>query len=193
MYYMKPMSMAVLFCTTLFFTTAICLAFPNETELNGIQKLCGAGNVDSAEFKTRFDAKIKDWRNASASASIEVAKKNLTGALSQIKEDKYYAASYRIFVDCVDRTLQKYLDHEKYKPGKISTAGQSSVLLRSSFVTDTDILKAGCEEAKSAALSDLTSACPTGVVAVISSRCPQVRGSPRTYTATVEATCTPKN
>lgn len=168
------------------------LSLPNEDDIRGIQTLCGAGTVQSASVKGDLDAAIKNWKNASANVNIEVAKKNLTGALTQIKNDANLAPVYKIYIDCVRDTINQFLEDEKSKPKKISAIGRSSALLRSAFVSDDDIRKIGCDEAKQEALSELRGECIGGQIKIQKIDCPQILGSPRSYSATVDATCDPK-
>lgn len=167
------------------------MALPTEEEIKGVQILCGAGNVQSATLKGNVDAAIKSWRDASAGISVEIAKKNLTGALSQLKDDNYQEPMYKVYVGCVSDTLQKYFDQERKKPKEVSSSGSSSVLLRSAFASNDAIMQVGCEEAKNAAVDQLASMCTNGSLSITKVRCPQVSGSPRTYSASVQATCTP--
>lgn len=174
------------------FLAAQLHALPSEEEIKGVQILCGAGNVESAVVKGNVDAAIKSWRDASAGINVEVAKKNLTGALSQLKEDKYQEPMYKLYITCVSDTLQKYIDTESKKPKEIRASGTSSVLLRSAYATNEAIFQAGCDEAKDSAIIQLETLCVNGSITNKKITCPDVKGSPRTYTALITAFCTPQ-
>ncbi|MFO1368261.1 MAG: hypothetical protein U1F46_04630 [Marinagarivorans sp.] len=167
------------------------LSFPTADEIQGVQTLCGAGNLQSLSFKTDVNSAIKSWRDASVGANAEIAKKNLTGALSQIKEDKYQEPMYKLYLGCVSETLQKYFETENKKPKPISARGTSSVLLRSAYATNQAIKDVGCNEAKEAAMNELISLCANGNISNQQVTCPDITGSPRTYSALISATCTP--
>ncbi len=111
----------LLFCV--FVSGAIGATLPTEEEIKGIQTLCGAGNIQSVSVKAKLDAAIESWRKTSVGADIEVAKKNLTGALGQVHEDANLTPVYKVYIECVKDTIHQFLDHEKNatKSQKIST------------------------------------------------------------------------
>lgn len=167
---------------------AIASFLPTEQEIKGIQNLCGAGNVQSIAVKGNVDAAIKNWKSASATADAEAAKKNLAGFLDKIKNDANMAPIYKVYVDCIRDTMQQFIDLEKSKPRTVGVVGKSGALLRSAFTSDEEIKKAGCNEALADAKSALRDACP-GKFIVTTTTCPQVLGSPRTYSLRIEAEC----
>lgn len=95
-------------------------ALPTEQEVKGIQNLCGAGSIQSVTIKGNLDAALKTWRRGAASASAEVARSNLTGALGRLKSDAAVAPVYKIYIDCVGRSIQQFIDGPTAeKPKKI--------------------------------------------------------------------------
>lgn len=168
--------------------TGYAAFLPTEEEIKGIQNLCGAGNVQSVAVKGNVDAAIKNWKSASVSVDAEAAKKNLAGFMDKIKNDSNIAPVYKVYVDCVRDTLQQFIDREKAKPRPVGAVGKSTSLLRSAFSSDEEIRKFGCEEALANAKVALRDACP-GRIVVSTSFCPQVSGSPRTYSLQIEAEC----
>ena len=91
---------------------------PTEAEIQGVKNLCGGGGVQSVAFNGKLDAAIKTWKSGAAGANVEVAKKDLTAALYLVKNDDNLAGVMKVYVDCVDRTLQRMLDREKKSPSK---------------------------------------------------------------------------
>jgi hypothetical protein len=167
------------------------LSLPTEDEVRGIQALCGAGSIQSISAKGNVDAAIKNWRNASAGADVEVAKKNLAGFLGSIKSDASLAPVMNVYIKCVQDTLQKFIDQEAKKPKKISASGVSEALLRSRYATDSEMRKEGCSQARASALESLTTGCP-GKIMVLSEECQQqTSGSPRSYLSNLHAECRP--
>jgi hypothetical protein len=91
---------------------------PTEAEIQGVKNLCGGGGVQSVSFNGKLDAAIKNWKSGAAGANVEVAKKDLTAALYLVKNDANLEGVMKVYVDCVDRTLQRMLDREKKSPSK---------------------------------------------------------------------------
>jgi hypothetical protein len=170
---------------------SFALSLPTEDEVRGIQTLCGAGSIQSISAKGNVDAAIKNWRNASAGANIEVAKKNLAGFLGSIKTDASLAPVMTVYIKCVQDTLQKFIDQEAKKPQKISASGASESLLRSRYATDSEMRKEGCAQARASALESLSTDCP-GKILVLNEDCQQQSsGSPRSYISNLYAECRP--
>ena len=159
---------------------------PTEQEIQGIKAACGGGNNQSVEI--RVNAALADWRKGAVNAGAEAAKKDLAGALGQVKNDSNLAPVYKIYVDCIKDTIQQFIEREAKQPKKISASGRSHALLRSAFISDEGMEAAGCEEATANARRSLAESC-AGRVIVQSIECPSRSGSPRTYTSTLIADC----
>jgi hypothetical protein len=169
----------------IFLGTANSAMLPTEEEIKGIQRLCGAGSIESASAKIKVDAAIQSWREAAVTAETEIAKKDLTGALGQVKSDAYIGPVFQIYVDCVSKTIQQFMD----QPVNVSVTGSSAPLIRSNYATDEQMQNEGCEQAAQAAKPKLASMCGDRLISVSSETCPKSTGSPRTYTTTIIATC----
>lgn len=165
--------------------------FPTEEDVKGLQRLCGGGTADFASVTIRVDAAIKTWKQAGAGAELEAAKKNLAGALGQVKSDANLAPVYKLYVDCVSDQVQKFMDREDRQPRNLSSSGRSKPLLRTAFVTDEEMQDQGCQEAVEAAQTRLATSCGSGTLLITKTDCPPVSGSPRTYSAVVTAQCRP--
>ncbi|WP_154662560.1 hypothetical protein [Solimonas flava] len=164
-------------------------ALPTEEEIKGIQALCGSGSIQSASLKANLDAAIKSWKEASANASVEVAKSNLAGYLSRVTNNQDLAPVMQVYTGCVRDTLQQFLDRESREPHPVSSNGRSGALLRSAYISEDDIWREGCSEARDDAFRALAAMCPNGTISVTGESCPQKLGSPRTYSATLAALC----
>ena len=109
----------ILVFTLLFFCTAVGAqlagggVLPSDAEIQGVKNLCGGGDVQSVAANGKVDAAIKSWKSGAAGAQVEVAKKNLAAALSLVKNDRNLEGVMKVYIDCVDRTLQRMLDREK--------------------------------------------------------------------------------
>ena len=97
---------AVLCC---FSNIAFGVQYPSEADMAGIKSVCGAGKVDSLSVLGNVDAAIRNWKNAAAGATLQVAKQDLAAALGQIKNDANLAPNYKIYVDCVQTLIQAFL------------------------------------------------------------------------------------
>ena len=170
---------------------ASAITYPTEEDLRGIQSLCGAGSIQSVSLKGNVDAAIKNWKNASAGANLEVAKKNLAGFLDKVKDDANLDKSFKIYVDCTQNMVQKFLDAENKKPKPVSSRGVSDSLLRSAYATDDEMKRDGCQQARSSAISRIRADCPGTIIVVSESCSAQSSDSPRTYSASVDAECRP--
>nr|WP_148050795.1 hypothetical protein [Pseudomonas chlororaphis] len=173
----------------LFQGTANSAMLPTEEEILGIQRLCGAGNIESASAKVKVDAAIKSWKEAAVTAETEVAKKDLIGALGQVKSDEYIGPVFQIYVDCVSKTIQQFMDNARFEPIKVSVTGSSAPLIRSNYTTDEQMQNEGCDQATQDARPKLTRMCGDKLISITSETCPKATGSPRTYTSTITATC----
>lgn len=188
---MRQFQYSIICCLAFLSSSSFALSLPTEDEVRGIQTLCGAGSIQSVSAKGNVDAAIKNWRNASVGADVEVAKKNLAGFLGSIKTDASLAPVMTVYIKCVQDTLQKFIDQEARKPQKISASGTSDALLRSQYATDSAMRKDGCAQAKANAIESLVSNCP-GKIIVLNEDCQQQSsGSPRSYTSSVYAECRP--
>ncbi|MFB0600652.1 hypothetical protein ACETWI_21265, partial [Aeromonas hydrophila] len=153
-------------------TSPSAMALPTEEDIQGIKLLCGAGELQSASVQGDVDAALKSWRNASANLSIEIAKKDIAGALGQVKNDSNLAPVYRIYIDCVKDSIQQFLEKEIMAPQEISISGHSTPLLRSDYASDEEIWKVGCDEAELDAKTKITDHCPSGqYIANSTSKC----------------------
>lgn len=161
---------------------------PSDQEIQGIKNLCGGGDAQMLQVTGNLDAAIKSWKNAAAGVEISVAKKNLAGVISQVKNDSNLAAVHKVYVDCVSDTLQKFLDREAKKPRPVSRSGQST-LLRSDFSSDQEMEDAGCAEAEKLARERLKLDCGAWEVRIVRTNCSGTSGSPRTFTKMIEAEC----
>lgn len=169
--------------------TATAISYPSEEDLNGIRSVCGAGTIQSVSLKGNVDAAIRNWRNATAGANLEAAKKNLAGFLDVVKNDANLEKPFKVYVDCVQNMVQKFLDAENKKPRPVSSHGTSDSLLRSSYATDAEMRRDGCRQARSDALAKVIGAC-AGTITVVTESCSaQSSDSPRTYSISVEAEC----
>jgi hypothetical protein len=163
---------------------------PTLEEIRGLQSLCGGGDAQVAAVSGNVDAAIKNWRNTSAGATVEIAKKNLTAVLNVVGNDPKIRDIQKDYISCVNDSLQKFLDREKNKPTPVSRIGKSSALLRSSFPSDEEIWRTGCKEAEDEAVAKLASYCAPRMFSYLGgTQCPQSYGSPRTYSAKVIGEC----
>lgn len=186
----KILAVSVLLCSTLSVDAQLANGgvLPTDQEIQGIKNLCGGGDAQVLQASGNLDAAIKNWKNAAAGAEVSVAKKNLAGAIAQVKNDANLAAVHKVYVDCVNDTLQKFLDREAKKPRPVSRSGQTT-LLRSSFVSDQEMKDAGCEGAEEVARERLRTDCGSRTVAVVRTTCSSTSGSPRTFTVLVDGEC----
>ena len=83
---------------------------PTEEEIKGVQSLCAAGMEQSVSLRANVDTAISNWKRAAGGLEIEAAKRNLGAALSTVRDSKDLAPVFKVYVDCVQDTLKKYLD-----------------------------------------------------------------------------------
>ena len=165
-------------------------ALPSDAEIQGLKNLCAGGNVQVLQISGNLDAAIVNWKKAAAGVEVSVAKKDLGGAIAQVKNDSNLAAVTKIYVDCVSDNLQRFLDREERKAKPISRTGQSASLLRSAFVSDEDMRSAGCGEAEEDARRKLKADCGSRVLALVSdASCSSTSGSPRTFRVRLDGEC----
>lgn len=166
---------------------------PTEDEVKGIERLCGGGRSDFVSIRGDVNAAIKNWKNASAGVEAVVAKEQLAGFLNRVKDDGI-APAMKIYVECVDRTLQRFIDQANLQPIPLSRRGESSALLRSSFVSDEEMSSAGCDEAEEVAKSRMRLDCGDRQLIVLGQRqCSRSGGNPRTYFVEIRGECRVRN
>lgn len=191
-----PLKVIVQVAISIFFCSAqaASLVLPSEEEVKGIERLCGGGRSDLVSIRGDVNAVIKNWKNASAGAGISAAKEQLAGFLNRIKDDANLAPAMKIYVDCVDRTLQRFIEQANRQPIPVSRSGRSGALLRSAFTSEEEMSAAGCDEAEDIAKSKLRQDCGDRQLIVLGTRqCSRSGQSPRTYVVELQGECRVKN
>ena len=95
---------------------------PTESEIKGIEALCGGGAISSVSAKASVDAAIKSWRDASVGVTATAAKSQLAGYLSKIEDDKSLPESMKLYLGCVKDSLQQFLNREQHTQAPTSSA-----------------------------------------------------------------------
>lgn len=85
---------------------------PSEDDVKGIERLCGGGRSDLVTLSARINSAITSWKSATAGAEVTAAKEQLAGFLGKVKNDANLAPAMALYVECVERTLQRFLDRE---------------------------------------------------------------------------------
>jgi hypothetical protein len=162
--------------------------FPTESDLHGIKDLCGAGSIDSVSAKVQVDAAIQSWKEASAGAEVSAAKKELTGALGNLKDDAHVGEVFKIYVTCVKDTIQQFMDDANKKIADVSAAASATVV-RNDYTSDQEAQDVGCELARKKALAQAKDKCGTEISKILVENCPAQAGGVRTYISTLKVKC----
>jgi hypothetical protein len=163
---------------------------PTEAEMAGISSACGSGNSRLATVKVQVDAAVKTWKSGAVGVEATVAKENLAGYLNRVKDDSKLEGIMKVYVDCIDRSLQRFLDREKDRPRPVSRTGSSGSLLRSSYASEEEIQSVGCGEAEVDAKRRVDEACKgRRFVAAGDGQCSRTGSSPRIYRVFLDGEC----
>lgn len=112
---MKLLRVSFGFASTILLATSLPLnaaALPTEEQVAGIKMLCGGGSFEASSVSAELDAAIESWRKASGGVELEIAQKDLAGALGQVEDDQNLAPVYRVYIDCVRDSIQQFLNRK---------------------------------------------------------------------------------
>jgi hypothetical protein len=162
---------------------------PTDAQVKQLQQACTVSDTGMAELGERLGSAIDAWRKATSSDGPLAALRQLDGYFEQVRTRSALSGKKSMYVLCVEKAVRQFVEVQREKPQMLVASGSSTPLQRSTFGSDDEIWRRGCQQAESDALTKLKSLCGDRVFAETSSDCAQQTGPVRTYTNQVSGQC----
>lgn len=161
---------------------------PTDAQVKQLQQPCAMSDAGMSELEAKLSSAIADWTKATASDGPLAAVRRLDGYFDPVRNSGL-SGKKAIFVLCVEKAVKQFVELRRAKPVAVAASGNSEPLQRSTFGSEDEIWRRGCQLAEADALAKLRLRCGDRTFAETSSDCPQGTGSVRTYTNQVSGEC----
>ena len=162
---------------------------PGPAEVRDMQKACAVNEAGTLALQEQLGKAITDWNSATAQARPAAALRQLGDFLDRVRQEGHLSGRKEMYVLCVEKAVRQFVEVRREKPQPVTGSGSSKPLQLSSFSSEEEIWRSGCQQAQEDAITRLQLRCADRTLVVVTSQCPQVSGTVRTYTAEVQGEC----